>query len=74
MINMNKMQKTVDGLLSVFTTLINTLESNISELNSGIQKNKATINALEEQNVTYSNKIDEYAALATNVKGLINHN
>lgn len=74
MINMNKMQKTVDGLLSVFTTLINTLESNISELNSGIQKNKATITALEEQNVTYSNKIDEYAALATNVKGLINHN
>ena len=74
MTNLNKMQKTVDSLLSVFTTLIDTLERNITELNAGIQKNKATITALENQNVTYSNKIDEYATLATNVKGLINHN
>ena len=72
MTNLNKMQNKVNGLLSVFTTLIETLDSNITELTSGIQRNRTTITALEEQNVTYAEKIDEYKALAENVKGLIN--
>lgn len=72
MTNLIKMQNKVNALLSVFTTLIETLDSNIAELTSGIQRNKTTITALEEQNNTYAEKIDEYKTLAENVKGLIN--
>ena len=72
MTNLTKMESKVKGLLSVFTTLIDTLNSNITELTSGIQRNKTTITALEEENVTYAEKIEEYTTLAENVKGLIN--
>lgn len=71
MLNLNKMQRTIDGLLSVFTKLIKTLEDNIAKLNSGIQKNKEEIARLEEQNSTYEGKIKEYEALTANVKKFI---
>ena len=72
MSKLNRMQKEVNGLLSIFTKLIEALKRNITELDSDIQRNKATIVSLEEQNVVYSEKIDEYKALAENVKGLLN--
>ena len=71
MTNLNKMQTNVNKLLSVFTTLIDTLENNVAELTGGIQRNKTTITALEAQNVVYEGKIEEYEALAASVKGLI---
>lgn len=74
MTNLNKMQTNVNKLLSVFTTLIDTLENNVAELTSGIQRNKTTITALEAQNVVYEGKIEEYETLAASVKGLIHKN
>ena len=70
--NLKKMQLRVDRLLSVFSKLIETLENNISELISGIQRNRDTINTLEHQNVVYNAKIEEYKVLVKNVKGFIN--
>jgi prefoldin subunit 5 len=71
MLNLNKMQRTIDGLLSVFTKLIKPLEENIAKLNDGIQQNNEEITRLEEQNSTYEGKIKEYDALTANVKKFI---
>lgn len=72
MISLNNMQRKIDGLLSVFTKLMNALEDNIAELKAGIKENEEEINNLAQQNMEYSNKIQEYETLAENVKGFIN--
>lgn len=71
MLNLNRMQRTIDGLLSVFTKLIATLEANVEKLKTGIQENSEEIAHLEEQNNAYSDKIREYEALTANVKGFL---
>lgn len=72
MISLNNMQRKIDGLLSVFTKLMKALEDNIAELKAGIKENEEEINNLAQQNMEYSNKIQEYETLAKNVKGFIN--
>ena len=71
MLNLNRMQRTIDGLLSVFTKLIATLEANVEKLKTGIQENNEEIAHLEEQNNAYADKIREYEALTANVKGFL---
>ena len=72
MINLNNMQRKINGLLSVFTKLMKALEDNIAELKAGIKENEEEINNLSRQNVEYTYKIQEYETLAKNVKGFIN--
>ena len=72
MINLNNMQRKINGLLSVFTKLMKALEDNIAELKAGIKENEEEICNLTKQNEEYSDKIVEYETLAKNVKGFIN--
>ena len=71
MVNVNKMQKKIDKLLSVFTGLIDALNSSISELNKAIDDNNATIEQAKADNIAYNEKIKEYETLKSNVANII---
>ena len=71
MINISKMQGKIDKFLSVFTNLIGELNGAIGELNGAIVSNNEAIKRMEDDNVTYEEKIKEYETLKSNVENII---
>ena len=71
MINLAKMQKKIDNLMSIFTGIANALDSRIGELNGAIVANDRLIEKATNENDQYLYKIDEYQALKDRVESII---
>ena len=70
-INLKAMQKKVDRLLSVFTTLKEELETQIGVLEDGISENERQIRELGMCNARYGEKIAEYEKLKANIDSFL---
>lgn len=68
--DLDKMQRKVDKLLSIFTNLIKELDSSISKLNVEIDKNKTAIEVANENIWSYEAKISEYESLKSKVEAI----
>lgn len=71
MINLSKMQKKIDTIMSVFTRIVNELDKRIGELNGAIVANDRLIEKATHENDQYLYKIDEYQALKDRVESII---
>lgn len=71
MINLSKMQKRIDTIMSVFTRIVNELDKRIGELNGAIVANDRLIEKATHENDQYLYKIDEYQALKDRVESII---
>lgn len=71
MINLEKMQKKVEKLISVFTNIVAELETQIGELNKAISDNEQIIYNAKVENEAYRYKISEYDELKNKVKSII---
>jgi hypothetical protein len=65
------MQSNIDKLMSVFTNLVNALDSSISELKNEISVNNNHIAELHSENAVMVSKIDEYEALRNRVESIV---
>lgn len=70
-IDLSKMQKKVDGVMSVFNNAIKELATQIGELNKGIESNNQTIANATAENILYAEKIKEYEALKNKVESIV---
>lgn len=70
-IDLSKMQKKVDNVMSVFNNVIKELTTQIGELNKGIESNNQTINNATAENILYAEKIKEYEALKNKVESIV---
>ena len=71
MINLTNMQKKVDKAMSVFTRIVDELNSHIDTLKGAIDTNNRRIATAQAENVRYGMKIDEYKALKNKVESII---
>lgn len=65
------MQSNIDKLLSVFTNLVNALDSSISELENEISVNNNHIAKLHSENAVMVSKIEEYESLKNRVENIV---
>ena len=70
-INLKAMQKKVDRLLSVFTTLKEELEDRVVQLEDGVKSNNVLIGELQAENAVYTDKIREYEKLKANIDSFL---
>jgi flagellar motor switch protein FliG len=70
-INLTKMQKKIDNLMSVFTNIVDELNTQISELGNAISANRELILTAELENDEYQEKINDYEALRNKVESII---
>lgn len=71
MINLSKMQKKIDTIMSVFTRIVSELDKRIGELNGAIVANDRLIEKATHENDQYLYKIDEYQALKDRVESIV---
>jgi hypothetical protein len=71
MVNLKKMQSNIDKLMSVFTNLVNALDSSIAELENEISVNNNHIAKLHSENSVMVSKIDEYESLRNRVESIV---
>jgi uncharacterized protein YdcH (DUF465 family) len=71
MVNLKKMQSNIDKLMSVFTNLVNALDSSIAELETEISVNNNHIAKLHSENAVMVSKIDEYESLKNRVESIV---
>ena len=70
-IDLVKMQKKVDNVMSVFNNAITELTTQIGELTNAIESNNQQISTAQSQNEQYAEKIREYEALKTKVESIV---
>lgn len=69
--NLNRMQRKIDRLSSIFIKLIDALNEAIEYLTSKISDNTDHIRKLEDDNYLYQTKIEEYKSFKTNVEHIV---
>ncbi len=70
-IDLKKMQNKVDKLVAVFTNIVDELNTQIGELNDGIDENNEKILTAEAQNKQYADKIGEYEHLRNKIESIV---
>lgn len=70
-VDLTKMQKKVDNVMSVFNNVIKELTTQIGELDNAIESNNQQISTAQSQNEQYAEKIREYEALKTKVESIV---
>ena len=71
LLNVGRMQRRIDKLLSVFTKVFEELDSAVSKLNDKINENNEAIEQAKGDNKIYESKIKEYNTLKSKMEHIV---